>query len=191
MTKIYSNVKAPEGEQQICVTCGFCCDGTLYIHATLQPGERGHLPEKIEAASRTGEGGDYFLQPCGYFAGSCTIYDRERADVCSTYRCSLLKLFAWGGISQEDALRTIREAAVMRDEVLSGYRRITGRDSVAGFRRMLVDLGEVMKDMKKSGAAAGVQAGDLEMLTVRCNILEALLIKAFMPAEEFEKYIMK
>ena len=79
----------------------------------------------------------------------------------------------------------------MRDEVLSGYRRITGRDSVAGFRRMLVDLGEVTKDMKKSVLAAGVQAGDLEMLTVRFNILEALLIKAFMPAEEFEKYVMK
>jgi len=37
----------------------------------------------------------------------------------------------------------------------------------------------------------GVPAGDFEMLLIRCNILEALLIKAFMPAEEFEKYVMK
>ena len=216
MTKIYGNVEAPEGEQQICVTCGLCCDGTLFMHATLQPGERGHLPDKIEEAGRTGEDGDYFLLPCGYFSGSCTIYELPRADVCSTYRCSLLKLFAGGGISQEDALRTVREAVAMRDEVIAEYRRVTGRDAVAGFRMMLVDLGAVMKELKGSGAAGGgsaagaatdgvslaggpaaevplngVPAGDFEMLLIRCNILEALLIKAFMPAEEFEKYVMK
>ncbi|MDI9532053.1 MAG: hypothetical protein QM238_00165 [Bacteroidota bacterium] len=231
MTKIYGNVEAPEGEQQICVTCGLCCDGTLFMHATLQPGERGHLPDKIEEAGCTGEEGDYFLLPCGYFSGSCTIYELPRADVCSTYRCSLLKLFAGGGISQEDALRTVREAVAMRDEVIAEYRRVTGKDAVAGFRMMLVDLGAVMKELKGSGAAGddsaagaatdgvslaggpaagvtasetsvtggpaaevplnGVPAGDFEMLLIRCNILEALLIKAFMPAEEFEKYVMK
>jgi hypothetical protein len=104
----------------------------------------------------------------------------------------------------------------MRDEVIAEYRRVTGKDAVAGFRMMLVDLGAVMKELKGSGAAGddsaagaatdgvslaggpaaevplnGVPAGDFEMLLIRCNILEALLIKAFMPAEEFEKYVLK
>ncbi|MBK7488875.1 MAG: hypothetical protein IPI74_03485 [Bacteroidales bacterium] len=92
------------------MNCGLCCDATLFLHATLQPGERGHLPEKIEEAGSTGDGGDYFLLPCGYFSGACTIYDCQRADVCSTFRCRLLKVFAGGGISQADALRTVREA---------------------------------------------------------------------------------
>ena len=40
--------QAPAEEQKICVGCGFCCDGTLFVHAVLNPGERGSLPEKIE-----------------------------------------------------------------------------------------------------------------------------------------------
>lgn len=206
MTKILGNVSAPEGEQEICVNCGLCCDATLFLHATLQPGERGHLPEKIEEAGSTGDGGDYFLLPCGYFSGACTIYDCQRADVCSTFRCRLLKVFAGGGISQADALRTVREAVAMRDAVLAEYHRVTGRDAVAGFRRMIIDLGAAMKGLKDSGASAVVPAGgavagdamdgvtlarDYEMLLVRCNILEALLIRFFMSDEEFEKYIMR
>ena len=69
----------------------------------------------------------------------------------------------------------------------SEYRRLTGRDASAGFRRIPVELGQMLKD----GIADETVAGAYEMLLVRCNILEALLIKVFMADEEFEKYVMK
>lgn len=185
--KIYSDAIAPAVEQEICVTCGLCCDATLYMHANLQPGERGNLPLKIEAVSVTEGGKDFFRLPCGYFSGSCTIYDCQRAEVCSTYRCKLLRMYAGQVISREDALRTVREAVAMRDSILDEYRRLTGWDASAGFRRIPVELGQMLKD----GIADETVAGAYEMLLVRCNILEALLIKVFMAEEEFEKYVMK
>ncbi|MBE0674536.1 MAG: hypothetical protein IH591_07745, partial [Bacteroidales bacterium] len=85
-------VEAPAEEQAICVVCGFCCDGTLFVNAGLNQGERGSgLPEKIEQASFSEGGRDYFRLPCNYFSGKCSIYDRNRADVCSSFRCQLLK----------------------------------------------------------------------------------------------------
>lgn len=187
MKRIYSEREAPAGEQEICVTCGFCCDATLFLQATLQPGERGHLPEKIEEGCITEEGKDYFRQPCGYFCGVCAIYNRQRAQICSTYRCRLLKKFDEGLISQSDALQIIGDAVAFRSEVLADFRRVTGSEAMTGFRRLLLELGRFRKEMPPDGALAG----DYEILMVRCNILEALLIKFFLPVEEFEKYVMK
>ncbi len=185
--KIYDDAVAPAGEQEICVTCGMCCDATLFMHATLQPGERGNLPSLIEAVSFTENGNDYFRQPCGYFSGSCVIYDSRRAEICSTYRCKLLGLYAGGVVSREEALRTVSEAVAMRDAVFAEYRRLTGREAGAGFRRVPVELGLMLRE----GLADEALSGACEMLLVRCNILEALLIRFFMSDDEFEKYIMK
>ncbi len=43
-------LKGPPKEQDLCVNCGFCCDGTIFMHAVLIQGEKGNLPEKIQTA---------------------------------------------------------------------------------------------------------------------------------------------
>ncbi len=103
---------APDQEQVICLTCGFCCDGTFFSHAFLSEGERGNLPEKIEQAVFTAAGRDHFRLPCGYFTSKCIIYDRMRPEVCGTYRCHLLGDFSAGKISLYEALATVREAKI-------------------------------------------------------------------------------
>jgi len=187
MARLYNNCTAPVMEQKICVTCGFCCDATLFLKASLSHGERGHLPEKIEEASFTEEGKDFFLQPCLYFSGECTIYNRQRANICSTYRCRLLREMEEGKIAREDALKTVREAMDLRNAIMGEYKRISGKSAYIGFRQLLTELGKQMKHPANSE----VPGGDYEMLLIRCNILEALLIKVFLPAEEYEKYVMK
>jgi hypothetical protein len=180
---------APLDEQKICVMCGFCCDGTLFLHACLNPGERGVglLPEKIEEASFSEDGKDYFRLPCHYFSEKCTIYDHERAHVCGSYRCQLLKDFAEGKVALDDASETARDAVGMRTAIIDEYRRISGKGGDVNFRQLLIDLGKIMKI-----AAEKVPASmDYEMLLARCNIFEALLIKHFRSAEDFEKMIMK
>ncbi len=178
---------APVEEQTICVGCGFCCDGTLFLHAHLNPGERGSLPDKIEENCFTEKDKDYFRLPCQYFSGKCTIYDRKRADVCSSYRCQLLKDFAEGKLFLSDALETVRDARNMRYEVIEEYRKISGNSDKINFRQLLLNLGKI------PGAASEGKplSMDYEMLLARCNILEALLIKHFRSAEDFEKIIMK
>jgi hypothetical protein len=178
--------KGPVREQKICVECGFCCDGTLFLHATLQPGERGHLPEKIEANSYSAEGKDYFRLPCQYFSGKCTIYDSRRADVCSSYRCQLLKDIAEKRIMYEGAADIVKKAREIRLGLMEQYREISGNGSEINFMQMLIELGKVIKSAPERDNVWP----DYEMLQARCNIFEALLIKHFRSVSDFEKLIM-
>jgi hypothetical protein len=69
-------------EQEICVDCGFCCDGTLFNQAVLKPAEKGNLPHWMEENYREKEDDGFFPLPCAYFDGNCTIYNycRPRTD---------------------------------------------------------------------------------------------------------------
>jgi hypothetical protein len=178
--------EAPKEEQSICVTCGMCCDGTLFFHAHLNPGERGHLPEKIEENSFSKEGKDYFKLPCLYFTEKCTIYDRKRADVCSGYRCQLLMDFAEGKVIRSDATEIVKKAMDMREGIMKEYRRVTGNDESVTFRQLLLELGNIRK------SAPGNEQSDMdyEILQARCNIFVALLTKHIRSASDFGKMMI-
>jgi len=184
-----SPMQGPTDEQLICVKCGLCCDGTLFLHAHLDPDEmaKGDLPGWIEGHIISKEGKEYFTLPCGYFCEKCTIYDRKRAKVCSSFRCQLLKDFAEGKVTMDDALEVVREAMKMRTELLEQYRIISGKSVDPVFRQMLTELG----DLHESGSEKITPDLDHEMFVARCNIFEALLTKHLRSAEDFEKMIMK
>jgi hypothetical protein len=175
--------KAPEAEQKICVGCGFCCDGTLFIHAVLKPGERTSVPEKIRAQVFNEGEKDYFWLPCSYFSQKCTIYDNRRADVCGTYRCQLLRDFAGGKITLEEALGVVKEARAMRSDLLGQYRTLTGSNEELHFIRLLMKLGK----LQETEGEKEQPDMDFEILLARCNIFETLLIKHFRSAGDFGK----
>jgi hypothetical protein len=179
--------QAPVREQEICLGCGFCCDGTVFVHAVLNPGEKGKLPEKIEEKVFSEGERDYFRLPCDYFNGRCTIYDRKRADVCGAYRCQLLRDFSAEKISLEKALEVVERARETRRELLEEYRRVSGSDRHIHFMELLKELGKHLRQDREN-ASAGMEH---ELLLARCNIFEALLIKHFRSADDFEKMVMK
>lgn len=177
---------APPDEQEVCVACGFCCDGTLFLHACLQPGERGHLPEKIEENSYAENGEEFFRLPCLYFHEKCTIYDRPRADVCGSFRCELLHTMEKGEISKTEALALVTRAHTMRRELLHEYCRMTGCNGTPNLRQVLPDLGKWRKNMTDDDP----RTLTTDLLMARINILEALLIKHFHPASEFQNMMV-
>mgnify|MGYP000933622400 FL=1 len=193
-------VMAPENEQAVCLTCGFCCDGTLFGHAVLKPDEKGNLPPLIEQNVFRQEGKDYFRLPCLYFSGRCTIYESPRADVCGAYRCRLLADMEAGKISSGEAVEIVRNADRMRKEITDAYRILTSSSDGEPLTVVLRELG------RRHEPAAGAGSEDTrhepvaddatndpgyELLQVRCNILEALLIKHFRPEGDFESLVMK
>ena len=121
-------------EQEICISCGICCDGTLFNRASLEPGEKGQLPEKIEQNYFQVNGVDKFKLPCLYFDGKCTIYDQKKAIICSAFRCQLLNNFSVGKISINDTMNVISKAKTMRKELFASYRNISGEDIMIPFR---------------------------------------------------------
>lgn len=178
---------APAEEQAVCIRCGLCCDGTLFAYAVLNAGERENLPEKLEEQSYTEGGKDYFSLPCQYFSGKCTIYNLKRADVCSSYRCQLLKDQAEGKITHDAALSLVHEAMAMRHEILEQYRSISGDREKIFFKQLLVRLGKLREAQDEESQASSIY----DLLIARCNIFETLLIKYFRSEEDFEKMIMR
>ena len=180
-------LKAPLDEQKICVACGMCCDGTLFLHAHLDNGERGNLPEKIESSSYNKYGNDYFRLPCRYFSGKCIIYDQKKANVCSGYRCQLLKDFASEKITLGDALSIVFDALTMRDQILEQYSIFSGSRRKIYFKKLLRKIGK----MQESASVGNLVVWKYDQLLAKCNIFEALLIKYFSTSGEFEKLIMR
>ena len=178
---------APENEQAVCLTCGFCCDGTLFGHAVLKAGEKGSLPALIEKNIFMIEGKDYFRLPCLYFNSKCTIYGNSRADVCDSYRCRLLRDMADGKIQQGEALEIVRRARLMRQEIREAYKAFSGQ-------REELPLTVILKELRKYHERLA-DNDDIdsayEVLQARCNIFEALLIKHFRPESDFENMVMK
>ncbi len=176
------STESPVAEQEICVQCGLCCDGTLFMYAQLQPGERGNLPEKIEQKYRKIGETEQFLLPCQYFDGKCTIYDQKRAVVCSAFRCQLLRDFSKGRISKNDADKTVLNALKFRDEILELYKRIFDVDTKLSFRELLNEMGKMTEPPTE-------KTKELALLKAKCNIYETLLIKNFKSIKTFESMI--
>lgn len=165
-------------EQQICINCGFCCDGTLFHNANLEPGEKGNLPDYMEKSYFKNEKGEFFKLPCEYFDGKCTIYDQPKAIICGAFRCQLLKDFAAKKISQKAALEIVKKSKITRDELFEAYARLTGKRGKITVRQLLVELGKLQKETN------GLNM-EFELFTARCNIFEALLLRYFKSENDF------
>ncbi|AXE20519.1 hypothetical protein DR864_23660 [Runella rosea] len=175
-------VESPFTEQEICVKCGLCCDGTLFSHAVLQKGERGNLPEKIEQQyGKEGES-EFFTLPCAYFEGKCTIYNQKKAVVCSAFRCQLLKTFANGDVSQKDAIKIVTDALKFKAEIYQFYKQTFGVEFKLSFRELLAELNKMSPDTDPPNVP-------VELLRMKCNIYQTLLIKNFKSIKTFESMI--
>jgi hypothetical protein len=132
---------APEREQTVCLSCGLCCDGTLFGHAVLKPGEKGNLPSLIEQRVFMIGEKDYFRLTCLYFLGRCTIYSSKRADVCGSFRCRLLSEMSEGRISFEKALEIIKGAVIMRNSLQEEYRSFPESPGILPLTEIMKVLG--------------------------------------------------
>ena len=103
----------------ICLACGFCCSGELFLCVTL-------LPEEVAGARRCGldvrEGQTItgFPLPCSqYRDGRCAVHDDPgRPRNCRTYRCWLLRRYSDGRVSAKHARRMIRLAHKFKARVV-------------------------------------------------------------------------
>jgi hypothetical protein len=174
---------APVNEQQICLTCGFCCDGTLFLRATLKKEDAGHLPEKIEEARVFEDRKELFRLPCDYFSGKCTIYETPRPKICGSFRCQLLKDLKDEKLTSQDAVEIVRKARETRSELLNKYQVTTTGTEITNFRQLLLKLGKILN----SPADQDTSSRELEVLLSKCNIFETLLIRHFRSADDFKK----
>ena len=81
----------------------------------------------------------------------------------------------------------VERARETRRELLEEYRTVSVSDRNIHFMEVLKELGKHLRQDRET-ASAGME---YELLLARCNIFEALLIKHFRSADDFEKMVMK
>jgi hypothetical protein len=174
-------------ESEICITCGFCCDGTLFGQANSGPGDTaeslvtiGLTPVNHSSGVTSG-----FSLPCPHFTGLCSIYNSARPSICGIFRCRLLRSVQRGKYSVTQALQIVRETKNLRDAVLPVLDAVHA-DAVAivprpeaGGRSMILRLGEVMPmAIRPEGAQLRDRYGKL---LVTAFHLTSLLVNEFLP----------
>lgn len=92
----------------VCVSCGLCCNGTLFQVAPLTKAEYSNLIAVLDV--ELDSNGDGFLQlPCGALAGTtCTRYE-TRMDVCRDFRCGVLDGVTNGELDAEKAVEVVTQ----------------------------------------------------------------------------------
>jgi Fe-S-cluster containining protein len=101
----------------LCLSCGFCCQGLIFGRAALRSDE---LAVAVEyglpyfAIDKCDYG---FVLPCHlYQNGRCLIYS-NRPHACRRYRCHLLKRLATGEICLENGLLIVDQANRLKDSI--------------------------------------------------------------------------
>jgi len=112
------NIIATNEEQNICKSCGFCCDGTLFSHVKLQPNE--NIINYSSLKLLTNEHGSQFNQPCAAFNenGCCQIYP-DRPNNCKIFSCKILRRFKRRDLTKEEALGLIARAKELKDDLIN------------------------------------------------------------------------
>lgn len=99
------HASSPPPAERLCLSCGLCCDGSLYVSTAIRA-------EEVPVMTRLGvpvlKRGDQHLmtQPCAALVDlACRAY-RERPRRCASYRCKQLVALAKSleGVQREQFL---------------------------------------------------------------------------------------
>jgi hypothetical protein len=108
-----------ENGNNICIECGLCCDGSMFMHVKIDKSDDPTLLKQLGVESVEVRDKPFFLQPCIWQEGKlCRLYnDKRRFKVCKAFKCRLLRQYLSGEISYPSALAVIREILIRRQSV--------------------------------------------------------------------------
>lgn len=96
---------------EICLSCGMCCDGTLFGKAKIKDEAD---KKRVEAFDLIVSDTQFFDLPCHHFKGKCSIYEQQRPNICGAYLCKPLKQLKAGEINRQAAQVIIDKALSLK-----------------------------------------------------------------------------
>lgn len=154
----------------LCLTCGMCCDGTMFQVVAVTPEEAARLESQVELSADRSK----LVQGCRALCGcKCGVYE-QRPAVCRAFKCLVLASLEEGKLSEAEAHEAIAD-------VLS--------------RRTLVAelLGEKDEhralELARAQTAAGTASEEVSVALRRLQ--QALLFLQLQPSDSFFKDFAK
>jgi len=130
------NRRRVESAEQLCQSCGLCCDGTLFdlvkLEATDDPGKLKSLGLPVKV-SRGLAPVARFPQPCAALCAdrSCRVY-RDRPWQCRVFECGVLKDAKAGRITFDRGLQLVKTARRRADKIRNLLRALGDKDEHLG-----------------------------------------------------------
>src|SRR5262245_20222594 len=98
---------------RLCLSCGLCCDGTLFRDVELQAADdlsRRAMADVLDATHLNLAQKSKWPQPCAALCADlrCQIY-ADRPSRCRDFECELFKAVASGTFETDEALKVIRK----------------------------------------------------------------------------------
>jgi len=149
---------------QLCPSCGLCCDSTLFADVELRASDKPARLSKLGLTLlRKTKTVTAFAQPCAGFDGKlCTIY-ADRPKRCGLFECGLLKRVESGELTDKAALKKISEAKQRATKVRELLRSLGQRDEPMALTHRYAEAMSAPIDMADEAGAE--QRGEL-MLAV-------------------------
>ena len=116
-------------QQALCLSCGLCCDGTLFGSVPLKAADV-LVPLQaggIEIQAKETE--QYFTQPCAAYRQSCCQVYTGRPASCRKYRCQLLRKYESGAISWAETQQRIGRVQTIKETLRTELVRIVPEDN--------------------------------------------------------------
>ena len=137
---------APQSESSLCLSCGLCCNGTIFDAVPVAPADALASLHAAGIATTIVDGEPRFGQPCIAHDGrECRVY-AHRPAACREYRCDLLKRVEAGAIDYAEAAGVIGEVIRLQRKLDETVREIEPARSERTSRRVeLVQLEERLK----------------------------------------------
>ena len=127
-----------DGEQNICLKCSLCCDGTIFQYVQLKEQEiiNNQFHSQIVKGGETG-----MLQPCVHLKDkACVIYHKNRPASCIAFKCKLLRKFEAGKISFIDALALIEKLVAFKMRIVESVSDYYIVESPVGVKKLMSDF---------------------------------------------------
>lgn len=132
----------------LCVSCGLCCDGSLFRFLPVEPGDVGaHAALSLPVVKQSGRLA--MPLPCAKLSGACCTVYTQRPPGCRAFVCYLGHRLERGEVTFADALLRVHEAQARIAEL---RRRWSGREPV------------VQRATHEAREGAGLDDGALEAL---------------------------
>lgn len=142
-------MEAQATQQALCLSCGLCCDGTLFGRVPLKASDALVPLHAGGIEIQANETKQYFKLPCAaYRQGCCQVYTGRPA-TCRKYRCELLKKYESGAISWAEAQQRIGRVQTLKDTLRAELARIVpegNRMSVVAVLSLVPTHGELAAD---------------------------------------------
>ncbi len=170
--------------ESLCLSCGLCCDGTLFDNVRLGEGEDAERLKKrglLVAYSRAKAPVAFVRQPCPALGAdrACCVYS-DRPAQCRAFECRVFKDAQAGRMTSDAAQRVVARARRKAEQIRGLLRRL-------GDTEESLSLGKRFRRVERrmeSGSADEAAAGDFAALGLALHQLDLLAHRSFYTTDE-------